>query len=393
MKQVLASALEGVLNAFYRAASHGPRQNLVGFLSRQSNTPSEDFRRLGTACEELDGWSVAYLNRMLEGGLGAKVSYLFHMLSEVRLLARCRICFVEGYNPTLSMLHLKSEGIGSGIPNTTAPTEPVVIQLWHASGAFKKFGYQTLGTAQGRSLEDARVFHMHRNYSWVVCSGESVRGVYAEALGYPRDRVVALGRASDDALFDPAERERSRTRVKEALPALVATDKPVVLLAPTLRRGDEPRPFDGLRAQLEGSDLARRCELVWSDHPVVERDKALATSDLMRVADLVVTDYSSVVYDAAQLEIPFAFYVPDIEAYRVSPGLNADPVALSPDIAFTAADDLARFIGRFAEDPGSYPTGAARAFVGDDLSASGPGASRRILDFALAHAGSERRGE
>lgn len=386
MKRLIATILSVLLNAYYRHCAKGGRRDLAGFLSRQSNEVTPDFRWLGRAFEKLDGWEVEYQQRMLEGGLGAKVSFAFHLLTEVRLLARCRICFVEGYNPALSLLRLKSEELGQGTPNTSAPTEPLVFQLWHAGGMFKKFGYQTVGTPQGRSVEDARLFRMHANYSWIVCSGESARPVFAEAFGYPCTRAVALGRPSNDELFDADAVRAATERVRAAYPHVGEGGKPVVVLAPTLRRGAEPRPFDELRAVFEQSGLASCCELVWSDHPVLDRGRGVSTTDLLHVASLVVTDYSSVVYDAALLKVPFAFYVPDIESYRASPGLNTDPELASPQISFRDAGELASFIEDVLAGGGEYPAADARAFIGDSLSASGPGATERIVSFSLKQA-------
>lgn len=384
MKRVIAALMRGVLNAAYWLFTRAPRRNLVAFLSRQSLKRSHDFERLGAAFTQEDGWEVCFLQKTLDNGVASKLGYAFHMLREVKLLARCKICFVEGYDPALSMLDLESVDLGGGAPNHTAPTSPVVFQLWHAGGMFKKFGYQIVDTPQGRSAQDAQLFRMHRNYSWVVCSGEGVRDVYARALGCPVERVVALGRPSCDALYEDAE--QGRARALRAYPEL-ASGRPVVVFAPTLRRNGQQRPFDALRTQLEGSDWAQRYTLLWSDHPVVHEDERVSTVDLMRVADIVVTDYSSVVYDAALLKLPFAFYVPDLDEYRASPGMNTDPGVVCPGLSLADAGELRAFIDAVVADAGTYPQQQADAFIGDALSACSPGSTQRIVDFALQQVG------
>lgn len=381
MKRFVARALSGILNFFYHRYAHAPRRNLIVFLSRQSKKRSEDFKRLQKACGALDGWEVVSLQKVLGEGLFSKIGYAFHMISEARAIAQCRICFVEGYDLTLSMLELDGTDLGGDCVNHVVPNEPVVLQVWHAGGMFKKFGYQTLGSAEGRSVEDAQLFHMHRNYSWIVCSGEDARPTFAKAFGYPIERVVALGRPSCDALYESGQ--KSIERVRKACPQVLDEGKPVIVFAPTLRRTKEPRPFDSLRDVLEKKSWSKGYTLIWSDHPVMHEDRVLTTRDFMRVADLIVTDYSSVVYEAALLKLPFAFYIPDIEAYRKSPGLNTDPALACPKLSFFNVEDLCSFIDECTGKQKHYPVEQAEAFIGQTLSACSPGSTDRIVQFAL----------
>jgi CDP-ribitol ribitolphosphotransferase len=66
--------------------------------------------------------------------------------------------------------------------------------------------------------------------------------------------------------------------------------------------------------------------------------------DLLKIADYVITDYSAITFEAALLHRKVVFYVPDIKAYRLSPGLNIDPEQQFPAISFKDAASLANFI-------------------------------------------------
>lgn len=392
MKRFFVSVLRALLNARYRRYAKRPCRNAILFLSRQSNKLSQDFALLKDAAAKLPGWECITCVKMLDGGLAAKVGYALHMLREVKLLAQCRICFVEGYNPALSLLDMQSCELGGGARNSTVPVEPVVIQLWHATGMYKRFGFLATGTSEGRSEEDAQLFCMHRNYSWIVTSGESAREPYAQALGYPVERCVALGHPSCDLLYgDPAPAQK---RAQERYPQLVGHKKPVILFAPTLHRTQEETSFDELRRALEASPWSQDYELIWSYHPVLTPgDTGRApTSVLLRSADLLVTDYSSIVYDAALLKCPVAFYVPDIDEYRASPGLISDPVASSPQVCQSTPQKFMDFADACLKR-GEYPQEALDAFIGDSLSACQPGSTQRILDFALRQAEVDGAGE
>ncbi len=385
MKRLFVSALRALLNARYRRYAKHPRRNAVLFLSRQSNKLSQDFALLKDAVDKQGGWESIACIKMLDGGLVAKLGYALHMLQEVKLLAQCRICFVEGYNPALSLLDMQSKQLPGNARNNTVPVQPVVIQLWHATGMYKKFGFLATGTSEGRSEEDAQLFCMHRNYSWIITSGEAACEPYAQALGYPVKRCVALGHPSCDLLYGDAA--PAKRRAQERYPQLAGHSKPVILFAPTLHRTQEETSFDELRRVLEASPWSQDYELLWSYHPVLTPGdtQRVPTSVLLRSADLLVTDYSSIVYDAALLKCPVAFYVPDIDEYRASPGLISDPALSSPQICQATPQEFMDFADACLKH-GAYPQPALDAFIGSSLSACQPGSTQRILDFALEQA-------
>ncbi|HEX6872678.1 MAG TPA: bifunctional glycosyltransferase family 2 protein/CDP-glycerol:glycerophosphate glycerophosphotransferase [Micromonosporaceae bacterium] len=69
-----------------------------------------------------------------------------------------------------------------------------------------------------------------------------------------------------------------------------------------------------------------------SDHPRVE--------DLLLAADVLVTDYSSIMFDYAVLDRPIAIYAPDWDAYRRTRGVTFDLIAEAPGVVATTAADL-----------------------------------------------------
>ena len=72
--------------------------------------------------------------------------------------------------------------------------------------------------------------------------------------------------------------------------------------------------FRELRRVWDDSLLGEDVEVAWSFHPLEEGAGAsLNVSEALLEADLVVTDYSSIVYEAYVLGKRAAFYVPDID--------------------------------------------------------------------------------
>lgn len=410
LKSVFVGTARVVFNGLYKHHTKRQgqtREKLALFVSRQMDIPSENFRAVGDALE-CCGWKVVYHTKRLTKK--TLVSYTAHVLQEIAYIARASVVILDRYDPVVSLLDVSCEtslvpssqtgiqipvgkplphdehyrSVSSACVHRQFPVQPVVIQLWHAFGSFKKFGYQSLNTLEGHSAQTARIFRIHRNYSWVVCTSEENRLAFAEAFSIPPERVVPLGLPEFDTLV--AKRaNRESPMVKGALQTSclsVPSDPMRVLFAPTLRKSSvSTHPFHDLEAWWEDHPSSA-VQPLWSYHPL-ERGVGAATDVAfgLEQADIVVTDYSSLVYEAYVLGKPVLFYVPDIDAYRLSPGLNTDPLIRCPQLCFTDPSALQAALQKLAENPASYPQGGFDAFVGSAFSEASSQSAQRIAAF------------
>ncbi len=240
-----------------------------------------------------------------------------------------------------------------------------VVQLWHACGAFKTFGYSRLGKVGALRFDG----QAHRCYTHAFVSGEGVRKYYAEAFGIPIDRVFATGVPRCDGLkkgdfcdgsFEKdgclnAEWESDgHTKLKGQ-----RSDRFTVIFAPTFRgNGKESAfyPFD----KIDFNRLAEVCreqnmQIIFKMHPFVKEaipidgkhsdvlidgSNVREINDLLPSADLVITDYSSVVYEASLLDIPMMFYVFDLDEYTEKRDFYQPFEAFAPGKAVNNFDDL-----------------------------------------------------
>jgi len=86
-----------------------------------------------------------------------------------------------------------------------------IIQLWHASGAFKTVGYSRVG------LPDPNV-RVHKSYTAAIVSSEFDVPFYAEAFGIPEDRVTPTGIPRMDRFFDETARAAGLAAARAAFP-------------------------------------------------------------------------------------------------------------------------------------------------------------------------------
>lgn len=230
------------------------------------------------------------------------------------------------------------------------------VQVWHAAGAFKAFGFSVVDQAPG-GADAARRLPMTANYDLVLVSGAAAAPAFADAFRVPRERVSsAIGIPRTDLFFDPARRAAAEAAVR-ARYGLVPGRR-VVLYAPTFR-GAGPRDardpgfldVGRLHAALGGgwTLLLRLHPLVASAAPVPPEDAGFAVdasgwpdmNELLLVADALVTDYSSVAFEFALLERPMAFLAPDAEAYTRERGFYLDLRSDLPGPLLATTDELA----------------------------------------------------
>ena len=68
----------------------------------------------------------------------------------------------------------------------------VVIQMWHALGAMKKFGYSILDKGEGTKRSLAEAMQMHKNYTYIFSSSEFCCRFFAEAFNASIDQMVVM---------------------------------------------------------------------------------------------------------------------------------------------------------------------------------------------------------
>lgn len=347
------SVLGKRLPAAYRRAAEAPvRPGKVLFVSATSPVPPASFELVMPRIAARDGMEVEFVP--LHKGEVSWQEYISNCERYVESAATAQLVFLDDASDVTSCLPLR--------PETRA------IQLWHACGAFKRWGMATVGLEHGEDADEIRRHPGYENLSLVSVSSPEVVWAYAEAMDLKgrEDIIRPLGVSRTDVFFDEGYREGARKRLAEAFPE--AGVRKTVLYAPTFRgTALRARAPEGLEIPLLRDALDDGCALVVKHHPFVKErpaipadcrgfafdasDTGLGVNELMCAADMLVTDYSSVVFEYSLLGRPMAFFAPDIEDYGDWRGffypydeMTPGPIVhTSADLALTVAQELAAF--------------------------------------------------
>src|SRR5690625_3785439 len=111
-----------------------------------------------------------------------------------------------------------------------------VIQLWHAAGAFKKFGHSTIGTKFGPSKDYLNIVPIHSNYTHVYVSSTKVVPYYAEAFNMDREKIYPLGIPRIDMFYNEKYKKQIFIKLQKKHKNLFEDNEKVnILIAPTYR--------------------------------------------------------------------------------------------------------------------------------------------------------------
>ena len=273
----------------------------------------------------------------------------------------------------------------------------LLVQAWHASGAFKRIGHSVRDASFGADAALTDRVAIHAGYDLCLVGSPAAAPHYAEAFGLPLDRFRwDLGIPRTDLFFDGPRRGRAEVEVRRRYD--IPAGRRVTLWAPTFRgdRVTEARDPGALDLALLASELGPDHLLLLRLHPFVRARTAIPPeagelvrdvsdhpdiNELMLVSDMLVTDYSSAIFEFSLLERPMAFFAPDLEAYESERGFYADYRTWVPGPVFDRTDALARWLR-----DGTWDHDRVRRFREASFAAADGHATQRLVDEVLVPA-------
>ncbi len=269
--------------------------------------------------------------RMIERGLDKQFKFRFdfkesitaghkplEMIRFAYYLGSSDIILIDDYYPIIYKVDY---------PKTTK-----VLQVWHACGAFKSLGFERLGKP-GAPPFNTRV---HKCYTHVPVSSEHSAKHHAEGFAISEDKFYPVGIPRTDIFFDEQYKKDTREKMFAEFPECQGRNK-VYLYAPTFR-GDNALnarfPFDKFDLDRWGEFLEKEdSALIIKLHPFVKerveipekyRDRIVdatdyrEVNDILFIIDVLITDYSSIIYETSLLRKPMLFFAFDRRHYEAT---------------------------------------------------------------------------
>lgn len=339
-----------------------PVRHKVTLIGRRSDSASADFILLAA--------SLAQLDRSLK----IKIISSSKATRRARFLGQLRQTSYELWH-TANSSAVVLDGYAASVSFFSQRKKLYVLQMWHTLGMLKRSSWQTIDAPDEPSGRRAQALRMHANYTALLAPSDALRESYRHAFRITRTRIHTMVLPRYDLLRNP-DMNRLDMIISNHPELFAAT--PLVLYAPSARGGMRSsegsgaanNDTEGSHRQIEASKKliqateVRDLTLVIKPHPRLAsqyasltdgQDSELAqllnlphvflnppidTLDLLAIVDHVITDYSSLAFEAATAGKPVWFYLYDHDDYLDTYGLNVDPTQHVPAACFADAQTL-----------------------------------------------------
>lgn len=293
-------------------------------------------------------WSIRYRDRKIIEDENIKVLYRFS-IRWLYYMARAEFWIINARIPTW-------------IPKRR---ETTYVQTWHGTPLKKlALDMDTIGMP-GANLENYKKNFLKETLKWdyLIAPNQYSKDIFNSCFDFKK-QFIDSGYPRNDVLYQKNNSEDiEKLKKKLSLPL----DKKIILYAPTWRddyyiskgqyRFKIPFDIEKVR-ELMGKDavfIFRAHYLVAESLDTVENQKDIYNfsvkediSDLYLVSDLLITDYSSVFFDYANLKKPMLFYAYDYHHYRDNlRGFYFDIENNSPGPFVTIEEDFYNYLKEF----------------------------------------------
>lgn len=303
-----------LINTSYTISKLLPIKEQITFATFRTTELTGNFKHIHDEVVKRDlNLNFKFLFKKFKPSLMGKADYLLHMIYAGYQMAVSKYFIIDDYYFPVYVIKPR-EGTK-------------IIQVWHACGAFKMFGYDVLGKGYGASEAYISDIKIHSNYDVVTVSSKEVAKHYATAFNMDEGKIYGTGVPRTDVFFDEKNIRYATDRVLKKFPKLA--NKKIILYAPTFRgRGQTDVGFDmTLDLDKINKNIKEGYIFALKMHPfvktrlegdlenIIDLSDYGDVNDLLMMSDMLITDYSSVVFEFSLMDKPIIMYAPDKEEY------------------------------------------------------------------------------
>ena len=233
------------------------------------------------------------------------------------------------------------------------------IQLWHGT-PLKKMLFDS---DEGEIIEKSpghkiQKYNDINRWDYLLSDNPVINRYFRTSFLIDPEKIINYGYPRVKYLIDNKNNEELKQKIREKVG--VNKNKQIVLYLPTWRDynyGKEEKDFD--RNYILDTDRLK--EVLGSEYEVLEKNHTylqgddkkvmhntnIETQELLLIADYLITDYSSVMFDGFAIDIPVLIYANDFEKYQNSRGVYEDMWENLREYVSTTVENLADMIQNY----------------------------------------------
>lgn len=214
----------------------------------------------------------------------------------------------------------------------------VLLETWHGGGAYKKVGVDA-GWNKALNLEQKL---NSKQISFYVSSSKKFTEVQSSSKCVAVEKFINTGMPRNSFLI--TEEKDKRESIFKKLP--ISDSDKIVLYAPTYRgaakyNSEQEKSYEELNYKLLTDSLEKKFGGDWlilyrghyyskgnsleSDSKVINVTDYDDMQELLYISDVLITDYSSCMWDFSLMNKPVFLYANDIDSYNTERGFYTNP--------------------------------------------------------------------
>lgn len=307
------------------------KNHKICMLSRQSNDITLNFSLLKEEIEKQDKEAEIYISCMR---FKFSFKYIINIIKDLWNLSNSKIAIIDGYSiPICNFTNKKLK----------------VFQIWHSFGSMKSFGKNTVGKKNGRSLFVEKAFNMHKNYDYIFASSKAYSKNLVSGFGYGEENCIICPLPVVDVLnrkkklYNYIRKNEEFEKINKKLDK----KKKTILYAPTTRNDFETLEsaiFDILdiidfkkynfvlkmhkneNINFSQKDIDKYLKNKYNNLNGINAyiDNNSLTLEYILISEILISDYSCVIYEAMEADTNVFLYIPDYNEYIKNTGLEVD---------------------------------------------------------------------
>ena len=230
---------------------------------------------------------------------------------------------------------------------------------------FKKRKTKYLNTLHGIPIKTCgndcpgRKDYDFSNVNYLCVSGPYDKKIFISAFNAKESSYIHCGMPRNDELWEKKGNEALVSKIREKLG--IPNGKKIILFAPTWRESTDKGKTYSINIPIDISKwnknildkyvllfrahhITTNVDNNFFDENIIDVSKYDNVNELMLIADLLISDYSSILFDYIILEKPFFLYAYDVESYLNSRGTYIDIMQEFPYQVCLNEDELLKKI-------------------------------------------------
>ena len=240
----------------------------------------------------------------------------------------------------------------------------ILINTWHGGGAYKRVGRDIDENTNGTSYYGLK--KASEQTTFFISSSELFTNIMSNSIELEKEKFLKIGMPRNDIFFNKNMVNSFYFKIRDKFN--LSNDDKIVLYAPTFRGNTNSiskKNIDNLDYEkllkLQNDKFKGNWKILYRGHyslkgeynnnnkNIIDASNYPDMQELLCASDILITDYSSSIWDFSFLERPCFLYVPDLIDYKLERNFYTN-INSWPAILIENNEDLDKVINNFNKE-------------------------------------------